>query len=55
MGYAKDKYTPPEKIRNVRERVYPEENMGIVSFPRDTRNYLLHTYDMKPLKWDSDI
>ena len=55
LGYVKVTYIPPKGRKKVKGRVYPQDNMGVVSFPRDIRNYLLHTNDMKPMALDSDI
>ena len=55
LGYVKVTYIPPKGRKKVKGRIYPQNNMGVVSFPRDIRNYILHTNDMKPMVLDSDI
>lgn len=60
IGYCKVEYLPPKNNRKVEDdgikrRVYPKGAVGLVSFPRDIRNYLLHDNHNEPLVIDFDI
>ena len=54
IGLSKINYITP-RSGTQDNRVYPQKGIGLISFPRDIRNYLLHSDDDKPLVIDFDI
>ena len=59
IGWRTIEYIPPKikKSQNdgVKRRLYPKKGIGLVSFPKEIRNYLLHDNKNEPLVVDFDI
>lgn len=60
IGWRKVEYIPPKNNRGseddgIQRRMYPKKAIGLVSFPRDIRDYLLHDNYNQPLVVDLDI
>jgi len=59
IGWRRVDYIPPKTKKSeddgVKRRLYPKKAIGLVSFPRDIRDYLLHDNHNQPLVVDFDI
>jgi len=65
IGHVKINYIPSKQDQTLKGnnlipkktkgRVYPEKGVGLVAFPRDIRNYLMHDADGRPMVVDVDI
>ena len=60
IGWRRVEYIPPKNTRllendGIQRRLYPKKAVGLVSFPRDIRDYLLHDNHNQPLVVDIDI
>ena len=56
FGISTVEYTTPKTAsKKYRGRVYPHNGLGVVSMPRQIRNYLLVDNDFNPLYTDIDI
>ena len=65
IGHVKINYIPSKQDQTIKGknlipkktkgRIYPENGIGLVAFPRNIRNYLMHDTDGKPIVVDVDI
>lgn len=56
FGISRVEYTTPKSVnKKYKGRLYPKNGLGVISMPRQIRNYLLVDNDLKPMYTDIDI